>query len=228
MRWPGWPGTAAPNSKPTLTPLDEAIRIGLSSEGLTAVSDSGDTPSGGGAADSTAVLEALLAARADRARPHQHLHHRCRGGGGRGARRGRCRHHARGRSQAVRPGAPLTVTARVKVISDGRYILTGPGANGMAGEMGLTVVLAIGDIRLNLRSLPHFEWDLGIHHSVGLDPARAALVFVRSPAHFRASYAPIAARILIADTAWPTSANMRRIPFTKVTRPLYPLDLVND
>ena len=87
-------------------------------------------------------------------------------------------------------GEPLTVTGKVKVISDGTYVLEGPGGNGMAGEMGLTVVLAIGAIRLNLRSIPHFEWDLGIHKSVGLDPARAALVFVRSPSHFRVSYAP--------------------------------------
>jgi microcystin degradation protein MlrC len=38
----------------------------------------------------------------------------------------------------------------------------------------------------------------------------------------------MAARIFIADTPGPTSANMRRIPYTKVTRPLYPIDLVND
>jgi len=42
------------------------------------------------------------------------------------------------------------------------------------------------------------------------------------------SYTPIAARIFLADTPGPTSVNMRRIPFTKVTRPFYPLDLVND
>ncbi len=215
--------------EPTVTPLDEAIRIGLSSEGLTVVSDAGDTPSGGAAADSTAVLAALLHAGADRA--------------GRISICTIC--DAEAAAEAARAGAgarvtlklghkrsglgdPLTVTGQVKAISDGTYTLTGPGANGMLGEMGLTVVLAIGDIRVNIRSIPHFEWDTGIHRSVGLDPARAALVFVRSPAHFRATYTPIAARILIADTPGPTTVNMRRIPFTKVTRPLYPLDLVND
>ena len=59
-------------------------------------------------------------------------------------------------------------------------------------------------------------------------PRQVWLVFVRSPSHFRASYAPIAARIFLADTPGPTCLNMRRIPFTKVTRPFYPLDLVND
>jgi microcystin degradation protein MlrC len=215
--------------EPELTPLDEIIRVGLTSPGVTVASDSGDTPSGGAAADSTAVLTALLHAGADRA-DRISICTIC---------------DAEAASLAAKAGVgktitlavghkrsglgdPLTVTGKVKVISDGSYILEGPGGNGMAGEMGLTVVLAIGAIRLNLRSIPHFEWDLGIHKSVGLDPAGAALVFVRSPAHFRVSYTPIAARIFLADTPGPTSANMRRIPFTKVTRPFYPLDLVND
>jgi len=215
--------------EPEVTPLDEIIRIGLSSPGLTVASDSGDTPSGGAAADSTAVLAALLHAGADRA-DRISICTIC---------------DAEAAAEAARAGAgktvtlkvghkrsglgePLTVTGKVKVISDGSYVLEGPGGNGMVGEMGVTVVLAIGSIRLNLRSIPHFEWDLGIHKSVGLDPAGAALVFVRSPSHFRVSYAPIAARIFLADTPGPTCVNMRRIPYTKVTRPFYPLDLVND
>jgi len=215
--------------EPQVTPLEEIIRIGLTEPGLTAASDAGDTPSGGGAADSTAVLTALLRAGADQAE-RIIICTIC---------------DAEAATQAAKAGVgktvtlqvghkrsglgdPLTVTGKVKVISDGTYVLEGPGGNGMVGEMGLTVVLAIGAIRLNMRSIPHFEWDLGIHKSVGLDPARAALVFVRSPAHFRASYAPIADRIFLADTPGPTCLNMRRIPYTKVTRPFYPLDLVND
>ncbi|HEY0266967.1 MAG TPA: M81 family metallopeptidase [Rhizomicrobium sp.] len=215
--------------EPDVVALDEAIRIGLSSPGLTVVSDSGDTPSGGAAADSTAVLAALLHAGADRA-GRISICTLCDGEAAAEAAKagvGKTITLAVGHKRSGL-GEPLTVTGRVKVISDGAYILEGPGGNGMAGEMGLTVVLAIGAIRLNLRSIPHFEWDLGIHKSVGLDPAGAALVFVRSPAHFRVSYTPIAARILLADTPGPTCVNMRRIPFTKVTRPLYPLDLVND
>jgi len=215
--------------EPELTPLADVIRIGLSEPGLTVVSDSGDTPSGGAAADSTAVLAALLHAGADRAARISICTICDAEAAGEAARVGV------GKTVTLKVGHkrsglgdPLTVTGKVKLISDGTYILEGLGAHGMLGEMGLTVVLEIGSIRLNLRSIPHFEWDLGIHHSVGLNPAEAALVFVRSPSHFRVSYTPIAARIFLADTPGPTCANMRRIPFTKVTRPLYPLDLVND
>lgn len=215
--------------EPDVKPLEEVIRIGLSSPGLTVVSDSGDTPSGGAAADSTAVLAALLAAGADKAERIS-ICTICDGEAAAEAARAGV-----GKTVTLKVGHkrsqlgdPLTVSGKVKVISDGSYVLEGPGGNGMVGEMGLTVVIAIGSIRLNMRSIPHFEWDLGIHHSVGLNPASAALVFVRSPAHFRVSYAPIATRIYLADTPGPTCVNMRRIPFTKVTRPFYPLDLVND
>jgi microcystin degradation protein MlrC len=215
--------------EPDVTPLEDIIRIGLTSPGLTVASDSGDTPSGGAAADSTAVLSALLQAGADRCErisicticDAEATAEAARAGVGKTVTL-KVGHKRSGL------GDPLTVTGKVKAITDGTYIVEGPGGNGMAGEMGLTVVLAIGSIRLNLRSIPHFEWDLGIHHSVGLDPASAALVFVRSPSHFRVSYAPIAARIFLADTPGPTCVNMRRIPFTRVTRPFYPLDLVND
>lgn len=215
--------------EPDVTPLDDIIRIGLKSAGLTVASDSGDTPSGGAAADSTAVLTALLRAGADRAKRIS-ICTICDAEAAQA-----CAKAGVGKIVTIDLGHkrsglgdPLTVTGKVKTISDGSYTLTGPGANGMAGEMGLTVVLAIGSIRVNIRSIPHFEWDLGIHHVVGLDPASAALVFVRSPSHFRVSYTPIAARIFLADTPGPTCVNMRRIPFTKVTRPFYPLDLVND
>ncbi len=75
---------------PELTPLDEAIRIGLESEGVTVVSDAGDAPTGGSAADSPAVLKALLAAGADRASAPL-LSHALRSGGGAGRDGGRSR-----------------------------------------------------------------------------------------------------------------------------------------
>lgn len=44
----------------------------------------------------------------------------------------------------------------------------------------------------------------------------------------RVSHTPIAARVFLADRPGPTCVNMRRIPFTRVTWPFYPLDLIND
>jgi microcystin degradation protein MlrC len=210
---------------PDLTPLDEAIRIGLSSEGTTVVGDGGDAPSSGAAADNTAVLRALLAAGADRAGRLSYLT--------------LCDPQAALQAQAAGVGStvtlrvghkmsgdgePLQITARVRALTDGRYIMHDAGAEGTSVESGLTAVLDIGDIRLAIRSQRGLEWDTGLFTSAGLVLRHAALVFVKSPSHFRVAYAPHAARILAADTPGTTTGNMRRLVFRNVTRPLYPLD----
>ncbi len=210
---------------PGLTPLEDAIQIGLESDGLTVVSDAGDAPTGGSAADSPAVLRALLAADADGASRLSYLT-LCDPGAvqsaitaGPGATVTLSVGHAFSRKD----GTPVKI-AGVQSISDGAYRMTDGGPNGLALSMGPTTVIAIGAIRLLIRTQPSMEWDKAMYASQGLALEDAALVFVKSPSHFRQSFGPGAARILAANTPGPTTPDMRRIPFTKVTRPLYPLD----
>ena len=211
--------------EPDLTPLDEAIRIGLASAGTTVVGDGGDAPSSGSAADHTGVLRALLAAGADRAGRLTYLT--------------LCDPEAAAIAAAAGIGAtvtlsvghkkfrdapPLEITGRVRTLTDGVFTMQDQGMQGAEVHTGLTAVIAIGDLRLALRSLKALEWDTGLYHSVGLPLQHAALVFVKSPSHFRVSYAPHAARMLAADTPGTTRGNMRALVFKHVTRPLYPLD----
>ena len=209
--------------EPDAMSLDEAIRIGLSSAGLTVVSDSGDCPSGGSPADSPAVLRRLLSLGAPAAERLIYL--------------SLCDPQAVDLAFSVAPGqevsvslgnyyskgsgAPLSVRARVLSKSDGRYRMRDQALD-MA--MGRTVVLAIGALRILVRSFPSFEWDAGMYLSQGLRLADAALVFVKSPGGFRHSYGKDAARILVAETPGPTQVNVRRVPYMRVTRPLFPLD----
>jgi len=212
--------------EPDLTPLEEAIRIGLSASGTTVVGDAGDAPSGGAAADNAAVLNSLLEAGADKAGRLIDVT-LCDAEAAAAAAKagvGATVTLAVGHKLSPRDGMPTAVTGVVRTISDGTFVMYDRGAEGTETHQGLTVVLAIGDIRLVLRSLPGFEWDTGIYTAFGLDPRRAALVFVKSPSHFRTAFEPLADRVLIADTPGPTSANMRRLKFEHVTRPLFPLD----
>ena len=210
---------------PDLTPLDEAVRIGLTSDGTTVVGDTGDGPSGGAAGDNTAVLRALLAAGADKAGRLSYL---ALVDGG-----------AVAQAFAAGPGAtvtlrvghklsgdgePVSITGRVRVLSDGAFTQQDAGAQGLEVNFGPTAVIAIGDLRLALRTLPSFEWDTGMYTSIGLPLRQAALVFVKSSSHFRVAFGPHADRILAADTPGATAGNMRRLHFRNVTRPLYPVD----
>jgi microcystin degradation protein MlrC len=216
---------ARENFDPDLTSLEEAIRVGLTSAGATVVGDAGDAPSSGAAADNAGVLRALLDAGADRIDRLTYLT-LCDAEAAREA-------ASAGVGQTVTlrvghrrtgDGEPLEITGIVRVITDGRFVMHDAGAQGSEAVMGLTCVIAIGSIRLALRSLPGFEWDTGIFTSVGLDFRDAALVFVKSPSHFRVAFAPRAARVLVADTPGATCVNMRRLRFEHVTRPLWPLD----
>ena len=210
---------------PDLVPLECAIRIGLGSPGTTVVGDAGDAPSGGAAADNTGVLRALLEAGADRVERLTYLtlcdataarEVATAGPGNRVALQ--VGHRQTG------DGEPLKIAGIVKVVTDGAFIMHDAGAQGSQAFMGLTAVVAIGSIRLAIRSLPGFEWDTGLFTSVGLDLRDAALVFVKSPSHFRVAFAPHAARLLIADTPGATCVNMRRLRFQHATRPLWPVD----
>ncbi len=214
---------------PELVELREAIDTGLREEGTTVVADSGDAPSGGSAADNVSVLSALLDAGADRSDRISYLTI--------------CDAEAAAICASVGVGAPLTldvghkvsrkdgvplrIQCRVHTISDGRFVMLDAGAQGTRMEQGLTAVVSIGSIRLVIRSLPGFEWDTGIYTAFGLRLGEAALVFVKSPSHFRVAFAPHAQRVLLADTPGPTCPNMRRLVFRNVTRPLFPIDALD-
>lgn len=212
--------------QPGLVPLADAIRVGLAEPGMTLVGDGGDSPTGGAAGDCPDVLRALLHAGADRhSRPI--LLTLCDPAAAAAATQaglGAVLDVSLG--HGFTPGTPLPVRATVAALHDGRFVMGGAGATGSTVEHGPTAVLALGAIRVVVRSVPGREWDTGILTSAGQDPAAAGMVFVKSPGHFRVAFEPLAARTLMADTPGPTCGNTARVPWTRVTRPLWPLDLL--
>lgn len=209
---------------PGLTPLAQAIRIGLAGPGMTAIGDCGDAPTGGALADHPGVLRALIEACAAQHHtpilltlndpPAAAASH----AGGIGA----TQRFRLGHARTV--GEPVEIEAQVVALSDGRFAMLDGGATGSVIEHGPSAVLQHGALRIAVRSAPGNEWDTNLYRSLGLDPAAVAMVFVKSPAHFRVAYAPLAARVIAADTPGPCAANTARIPWTRVTRPLWPLD----
>jgi microcystin degradation protein MlrC len=212
--------------EPDLVDLKSSIDVGLREDGTTVVADSGDAPSGGSAADNTSVLKALLDAGADRSDRKIYLTMcdadaaKICARGGVGSTQALDVGHKVSRSD----GTPLRIQCRVHSVSDGTFTMLDAGSRGITVELGLTVVVSIGSIRMVIRSNPSFEWDTGIYTAFGLRIEEASLIFVKSPSHFRVSYAPHASRILLADTPGPTCPNMRRLVLHRVRRPVFPLD----
>jgi microcystin degradation protein MlrC len=59
---------------------------------------------------------------------------------------------------------------------------------------------------------------------VGIDPAKKALIVLKSAQHFHAAFGPIASQVLYSETMGPSTQRYETHPYTRVKRPMYPLD----
>lgn len=58
----------------------------------------------------------------------------------------------------------------------------------------------------------------------GIDPTRRKILVVKSNQHFYASFSKIAAHTIYAESDGPLPRDVRRLPWRKVQRPIWPLD----
>jgi microcystin degradation protein MlrC len=121
-------------------------------------------------------------------------------------------------------GAPLAVTGRVRTLSDGRFVHRGPMFRGLEGRLGPTAVLDVNDVKVILISLRWQTLDPEMIRFVGIDPTAEKILVVKSSIHYRAAFEPIARAILEVDAPGLSSSNLARFTFTRVRRPIFPLD----
>jgi microcystin degradation protein MlrC len=120
---------------------------------------------------------------------------------------------------------PVKVTGTVKLISDGRWVGRARGYNtGITTCMGRAVVLEVGQVQILMAERSSMTVDPELFRSHGIEPLYCKIVVVKSPNGFRAAYEPIAKAIFLVDTPGVSTANLRRLPFGRVPRPIYPLD----
>ena len=127
-----------------------------------------------------------------------------------------------------RKGEPLTVTGKVKVLSDGEWVVRGPMYHGLTVQMGPTAVLDTGKMQIVVISRHHEPWDRGIFLSVGIDPAYKRYVLLKSRIHYRAGFAPIAKHTITLDGVGVTTSDNSLLKYQNVRRPIYPLDNINE
>ena len=58
---------------------------------------------------------------------------------------------------------------------------------------------------------------------LGLDPAQRKIVVVKSSQHFRASFEPIATRVIMVDAPGVVARDITSLPYRKIRRPKWPL-----
>jgi microcystin degradation protein MlrC len=121
----------------------------------------------------------------------------------------------------------LTVTGTVKTISNGRYRNRGPMARGLQMDMGAAVVLDTGRVEIALISRHVEPSDLNCLLALGIDPMQKRYVMLKSRIHWRAGLGRLATAVVECAGVGVCTSDYAQLQFTKVRRPIYPLDLPN-
>jgi microcystin degradation protein MlrC len=118
----------------------------------------------------------------------------------------------------------MTVQARVRAITDGRFRISGPIYTGETWSMGRTVVLEAAAFTIVVCERPMEPLDLGVFESAGVDPRRFQYLILKSRMYCRPTFVPISSALVECDSRGVTSSDYGLFKFEKVRRPIYPLD----
>jgi microcystin degradation protein MlrC len=121
-------------------------------------------------------------------------------------------------------GQPLLVEGTVRVLSDGRFLARGPVGRGMEWNMGHAALIQVGQTQLIVCSIRIACNDADLFRALGIDPAAARVLLIKSRGHFRASFEPLASAIIEVDAPGAANPNLERYHYRRVDRPLWPLD----
>ncbi len=117
--------------------------------------------------------------------------------------------------------SPITLAGRVVTLADGRYHTEWPVS---PADVRRLAVIERGEIRVVLTAEKAPQLDASIYHRAGLWPQHAKIVQVKSAGGFRAAYDPISAATIYIDTLGPADSDLTRLPFRRISRPLWPFD----
>jgi microcystin degradation protein MlrC len=129
-------------------------------------------------------------------------------------------------------GDPLPVRAHVKLLSDGHYLNDGPMMAGLAVDLGPSALLLCRpqnddetpSVEVLVTTRAETPIDLNVFRSRGVDPTRRRVLALKGKGHFRAAFEPIARRVVLVEGPGITGADLSRLTFRKVRRPIWPLD----
>ncbi|MFO1074408.1 MAG: M81 family metallopeptidase [Geminicoccaceae bacterium] len=196
----------------------DAVRTAMASTAAAPVilADTQDNPGGGGSSDTTGLLAALVAARAEGAvlavlsDPEAAAAAHAAGVGS------VLRALALGGHHGPEGVEPLLGDYEVLRLGDGSFLATGPmyGGNRISlGPMALLRACAAPGVSIVVSTRRLQAADRAILHHLGVDPAAARILALKSSVHFRADFAALAAQVLVVAAPGANLADPRGLPF---------------
>jgi microcystin degradation protein MlrC len=204
-----------------LVSLDEMARIAkANTQGTLALVDAADATSSGASGDSTAILRTLMDAgytgRTLLPMVDEPAVKRAFAAG-----IGATIQTTIGGTLDPKRFAPVPVTAKVRLLADGRFRSESFGEDWFAG---LTAVLEADNVTLVVSSRAVNLYDRSFFLAHGHDPKWFDAVVVKSPHCQHHMYAAWCARMVNVDAPGSSSANLPYLGHTRCPRPIFPLD----
>jgi len=205
---------------PDYLETDQAITTGLASNAFPVVmADPADNAGGGAPSDNTTILKRLI---------ERNVQDACLGPIWDPIAVRLCFDAGLGATFNLRFGGKIgptsntPVDAEVTVIGLARdcYQSFGPAQ----AELGDCAAIRIGGVEVVLETKRNQALGLELFRNVGIEPTEKKLVVVKSTNHFMAAYGPIAKKVLYIDADGPIPRDYRKIPYTRINRPIWPLD----
>ncbi len=184
--------------------------------GLMILADTQDNPGAGGNGDTTSLVKALLAAQV----PDVVAGVWCDPAAAAAA-------HAAGAGARVvlRVGAgsrfaeesPIEDEFVVEGLGDGRFTGTGPFYRGARMALGPMACLRTGGgLRIVVASRKQQAADQAMFRHVGVEPAGARVLVLKSSVHFRADFGPLASEVLVVAAPGPSPADTADLPYRRL------------
>ena len=192
------------------------------------IADYTDNPGGGGYGDATAFLKGLVEAGVDNVAFHAICDPEAVQEGMRAGIGTKTTLALGGKTDPAMCGPPLALFGEVVCLTNGRFIAYGPMGGGVERDYGPSMVFRVGGIDIIVITNNGQAVDLGQFTSLGIDPTRYRTVAVKSMQHFCAAFEPIARAVVLVDTGALCSEIYTPELFTRVRRPIWPLDPVAD
>jgi microcystin degradation protein MlrC/ATP adenylyltransferase/5',5'''-P-1,P-4-tetraphosphate phosphorylase II len=132
-----------------------------------------------------------------------------------------------GESSCFELGEGVSVKGKVIAVSSGSFLVTGPIYNGSTAHMGRTVAIQCenGGSVIVLSEKPVEPFDVGVFRSLNIDYGSFELLALKSRMYCRPVFAPDALAVIPIDCGGLTSSHYHGFKFSKLRRPIFPLDM---
>ena len=204
----------------------QAMAIARTATKPVVIADTQDNPGCGGNADTTDLLKALIAAKAEGAV----MGFLCDAEAAKAA-------HAAGEGASItlalggrtgpEPVTPLAATFRGVTRGAGKFNTTGSVSGNRPVDLGPMAVLETGGVRVVVTTKRMQALDLAPFRHVGVEPTAEKILALKSTCHFRGDFQPIAEAVIVALAPGYYGADPALYPYTKLRpgvrlRPLGP------